>query len=124
MKITISILLILASITAQAQDSVLLNQNSPAPFTGYLLPPEKVQEFQNMSYEINTDKVIIQSYEKTITLYKSNEDLYNKKVQALNDQNDRLAESLGKARGLTDLERALWFVGGVLMVYGTARALK
>lgn len=116
MKMISCFLLFLFSFNLYAQDSVYLDQDKSAPFAGYLLPKEKVQEFQQMSLDLNNKNLMIESYQKSIDLYKSNEDLYNKKVSTLMDQNDKLATDLNSNRGLTDVERIVWFGLGIVSV--------
>lgn len=81
---------VIYSCNVRAQDSVLLNQGDPAPFPGFLLPPEKIKELRNDSIDLNYYK-------------KANENLnlqivdYDKRVNLYIQQNDKLSERLAKS---------------------------
>ena len=65
---------------------------------------------------------------KSIDLYKKNEDVQNQKVNILLEQNDKLAKSLGDARSVSTFERVAWFIGGMLVtsaaVFGASKLAK
>lgn len=104
MKYTTLILILSLSIPAFAEDSIYLEKEQKAPYSGILLPKEKVQELR-----VNTE--LKESLERSIILYKQNEEIYQKNQTLLIEQN----QSLIKSRGMTDLEKVLWLVGGVLL---------
>lgn len=99
-----------------ADDSVYINQNDKAPFAGYLLPQAKVQEFQNAVIDRDTYKALNDSYQKSLDLEKNNNDLLNKKIGLLMDQNDKLYSNLKSEVGLQTWEKVAYFVGGILVV--------
>lgn len=98
---------------AHADDAIAINKGQPAPFTGLLLTEEKANTVYN---DLNKYKLLNESLEKTVILYKQNEDLYDKKINILLDQNDKLAESLQQARSISNWEKVLWFGLGFLSV--------
>ena len=104
MKYITLVLVLVLSVPSFAEDSIYLEKEQKAPFSGILLPKEKVQELR-----VNTE--IKESLERTVTIYKLNEELYQKNQSLLIEQN----QSLIKSKGMTDLEKILWFVGGVLL---------
>lgn len=116
----LSILLIISSLSniALADDAVLLSKGEISPYAGALLPLDKLQELRK-AYIENT------SLNKSIELYKANEELYTKKVDTLNDQNDKLAKALYNERSLSTWEKiALFGLGALttgLVAYGVYR---
>jgi len=107
------------SISRGSEEAVVLQKGQPSPYIGVLLPELKAKELYN---DINRYKLLTESYERSIILYKQNEDLYNKKSQLLLEQNDKLAEDLLKARSTSNWEKVLWFSLGffsvVMGIYG------
>ena len=98
---------------AFADDALVLNKGQPAPFTGLLLTEDKANEVYN---DIKKYKLLNESLEKSVILYKQNEELYDKKVNILLEQNDKLSENLLQARTTSNWEKVLWFGLGFLSV--------
>ena len=96
-----------------AEDVVVIVKDSPAPFTGLLMTQEKANTVYN---ELTTFKLLNTSLEKSVTLYKQNEELYEKKVNVLLEQNTKLSESLQKERTSNNWEKVLWFGLGFISV--------
>lgn len=96
-----------------AEDVVVIVKDSPAPFTGLLMTQEKANTIYN---ELTTFKLLNTSLEKSVTLYKQNEELYEKKVNVLLEQNTKLSESLQKERTSNNWEKVLWFGLGFISV--------
>jgi len=96
-----------------AQDAIVLPQGKAAPYTGLLLPEQKAAELYNDLYK---NKLLIESYEKSIELYKKNEFLCDKKTSILLEQNDKLAEALQKQRSVNNWEKIIWFGLGFISV--------
>lgn len=99
MKLIISTLLL--SNICLAQDVIYLDKDSKAPFSGYLLPEEKVKELRNNTIERD--------------LYKTEVDLRERQVKLLNEQNDKLALTLQSTSSLSTWEKVGYFIGGVLI---------
>ena len=97
---------------ADEQSQVLIKGTS-APYTGVLIPEKQATQLYN---DLHTYKSLIDSYEKSITYYKQNEDLMNSQAQILLKQNDRLAETVYKQQNTSNLEKVLWFSLGFLSV--------
>lgn len=100
MRISIVIALLISSISF-AQDSVYLNQNQVAPFSGYLLPEDKVKELRNDSLEKD--------------MYKTEGTLKDTQIKLLSDQNDKLAKTLESTSSLSSWEKIGYFLGGVII---------
>ena len=98
---------------AFADDTIVLNKGQSAPFTGLLLTEDKANEVYN---DIKKYKLLNESLEKSVILYKQNEELYDKKVNILLEQNDKLSENLLQARTTSNWEKILWFGLGFLSV--------
>jgi hypothetical protein len=103
----------IVSKSAFADDALVLNKGQPAPFTGLLLTEDKANEVYN---DIKKYKLLNESLEKSVILYKQNEELYDKKVNILLQQNDKLSENLLQARTTSNWEKVLWFGLGFLSV--------
>lgn len=96
-----------------AEDAIVLNKGQSAPYTGLLLSEEKANNVYN---DLNKFKLLNQSLETSISLYKQNEELYDKRINNLLEQNDKLATNLQQARSTSNWEKVLWFGLGFLSV--------
>lgn len=96
-----------------ADDAIVLNKGQAAPFTGLLLTEEKANSVYN---DLNKYKLLNESLERTVSLYEKNEEIQDKKVNTLLEQNDKLATDLMKARSTSNWEKVLWFGLGFLSV--------
>ena len=112
----------------RSEDVVLLNKDDKAPYTGLLFPREKALEVRRTVLENDELKLINQSFQRSIDLYKTNESESEKQKQILLERNDQLANQLSKSRSMTDWERIAWFVGGVVVtgaaVWGASKLAK
>ena len=118
MKIKNLLTILLVSLTIvnkplYADDAIVLTKGQAAPFAGVLLPENKANEVYN---DLKNYKLLNESLEKSISLYKNNEMLYDKKITMLSDQNDKLAVNLQQARTTSNWEKVLWFGLGFLSV--------
>jgi len=111
--VTLLVFSMIVSKSAFADDALVLNKGQPAPFTGLLLTEDKANEVYN---DIKKYKLLNESLEKSVILYKQNEELYDKKVNILLQQNDKLSENLLQARTTSNWEKVLWFGLGFLSV--------
>jgi hypothetical protein len=113
MKSFLSVLII--SNIAYAEDAVLLQKNDPAPYQGFLLPKEKVQELYNATIERDSYKAANDSFEKSLKLEQTNSDLKDQKINLLLEQDDKLAKALYNSQSLNNWEKAAFFIGGILV---------
>lgn len=104
-----------------AEDALILNQGESAPYTGILLSEDKARELYD---EINKYKLLSESYEKSINLYKSNEEILDKKTKFLLEQNNHYYESLKKERTYDDLQKVVYYSLGFLSVIAGAYGVK
>jgi hypothetical protein len=124
----LSLLLIpifLISSTVRSEDSVLLNKGTPAPYTGFLVPRERINELRIESEE---QKALIASYARSVDLYKKNEEASDRQVNILLERNDKLSKELTSTRSVSTFEKTAWFIGGILVsgaaVYGASKLAK
>lgn len=97
MKKLISILLLTAiPFQALADQVVYLPKDQPAPYTGYLFDREKAEKIRllDLNYQEATKKV---------DYYKTDNDLYEKRLVNLRSQNDNLAQQNVELR-----ENSIW----------------
>jgi hypothetical protein len=76
----------------------------------WVFSPDKALEVRNKLLDLQTDETIIQSLNRTVDLYKANDQINTDKVNLLLQQNDKLAKAAGEERGLNDWER-IGFIG-------------
>lgn len=107
--------------TSYAEESIYLNQGQTAPYSGFLLPKEKVQELYNNTTERDFYKNTNDSLKKSIDLEQSNNNIKDQKIKLLLDQNDQLAKTAYNARELSNWEKIGYFLGGIIV---TSLAIK
>jgi len=111
---------------ALADEVQYLSKDSPAPYTGILIPVEKAQELRKDALDLQITKQINLSLTRSVDLYKANEELYDKKITLLNDYNLKLSEALNKSNNTSTLEKAFYFGLGAVIVgftsYGIYKA--
>lgn len=103
------------AVTEAEQQVVIIEKEAIAPFRGYLFPEDKALKFRKDLLELDTLKEMNASYERSITLYKKNEDYHNFKVNTLSEQNDKLAQAVYQAREKSSFENWMWFGLGVVV---------
>lgn len=109
------ILISLISSISFAQEAVFLNQKDTAPFSGYLLPEDKIKSLRNDSLENSANKQLVESLNKSLTLQQSNSDLKDKQIQLLLNQNDSLSKTIVTEEKLQTWEKVLYFGGGIVL---------
>lgn len=105
-------------------DSVYLNKDTKAPFSGYLLPHDTVLKFRNMELKNKELTLNVESFERTVDIYKRNEDASEKQNKLLLERTDTLAKELASARSTSNFERALYVVLGAFAMYGAYQVAK
>lgn len=109
-----------------ADNAVFLEKGRQSPFDGYLFTPEKTNQMYKDLMDYDTLKSVNESLNKSIVLYKQNEELYQNKVNLLLDQNNKLSVNLFTERQDSNWERIVWFSLGVigtgLAAYGIKKA--
>lgn len=117
LKKLIKILTIITLINSYsfAQDAVLLNKDDKAPFNGFLLPQEKLQELHNNTLERDAFQKENESLNKSLNLQQTNLGLKDNQINILLNQNDNLAKALGSERTLNNWEKTGYFIGGIIV---------
>jgi hypothetical protein len=103
------------AVTEAEQNVTIVEKNEPAPFRGYLFSEDKALKFRKDLLQLDTLKAMNDSYERSITLYKTNDELFNYKVNTLLQQNDKLADQLYRSKDRNDWENWAWFAFGILV---------
>lgn len=98
-----------------ADDSTFLPKNTPAPFDGYLLPKEKIQELYNNTIERDTYKKLNDSFKTSLDLEQKNSSLKDDKINLLLQQNDKLAQTAYQSQSLSTWEKIGWFAAGIIV---------
>ena len=128
MKLVMLLTFLINVNSVYAQDVIRLEQNTPAPYTGILFPEAKAIEIKNQLIEKDYQDIIIKSQARSLDLFKSNEEYYNKQKDILDLQNDKLAKELYEARQTSHWEILGWFGLGVvttsLAVFGVKQITK
>ncbi len=102
-------------LVASDNDVVFIEKGVETPFKGYLFPEAKALTFRKQLIELDTLKALETSYNKSIDLYKKNEDIYNYKVNVLLEQNDRLSDALYKSKDRDTWSNRFWFALGIIV---------
>jgi hypothetical protein len=110
----IIVIISLISNFAYGQNAVHLNQGDKAPFDGNLLTESTTQRLYNDSLDKS-------SLQKQLDLSNSSNALLQQDKTLLLDQNGKLIKAAQSEKSLSDLEKGLYFLGGILV---TALAVK
>jgi len=98
---------------SKADDAVYLNKDDKVPFSGYLLPKEKLLDLRNAVLEKDTLRLQNDSLNASMKLQ---DDIIAKKDQQLTlygDQMDKMAKTAYSAQGLTDWQKIGYIVLGI-----------
>lgn len=122
MKKLIATLLIIATFPAYGADDVsYLKKGDPAPFTGYLISPEKADSIREMKIDLDTQKQIN-------GLLLDNQKIYEQRVDNLRKQSEDLAKQVETMKDSSMFTKVGFFVLGSvltgLVAYGTTRVLR
>lgn len=97
-----------------ADDVKFLNKDDKSPYSGFLFPTDQAQNYRKLMLEVP----ILQD-ENTILKTEKKE---------LSDRNDQLAKAVNSEKGLSDVEKIVWGLGGVFvtsfLVYGFSQLKK
>ena len=96
-------------------DAYYLTEGEKAQFSGMLIPTETVQELRKSVMELQNQQLVSSSLQKSVDLYKANEELYDVKVTTLSKRNDYLAASLYSAKSTSMWVNAAFFGLGALL---------
>lgn len=109
---------LILSTNSKANDAVYLQKDERAPFSGILTTVEHSKVISTRLLERDTYKALSESYQKTLEFYKINNELTEKKVNILLEQNDNLSLQLKDSQSLSDLQKFLMFGLGIIATVG------
>lgn len=104
----ISLILILISNLAFAQNAVHLLPGDKVPFEGDLLTLDTTKQLYNDSLEKT-------SLQKQLDLTNSNVNLLQQDKTILLDQNDKLIKAAQNEQTISTIEKGAWFLAGILL---------
>jgi hypothetical protein len=116
-----SLILLLISNLALADDAKYLRQNDLAPFSGYLISPEKAEKIRLMDIDLNTSRKIVEG------LNEENQ-ILDLRLKAAKDHIDFQAKELVEARDQGFFTKTGYFLLGAIITglisYGAAQAYR
>lgn len=119
------ICLTVVSNASLAQEVVLIEKGTPAPYRGVLMTEDKAKVIYNQLADCDKCKLLNKSLEESIQLYQKNESLYLKEIVEVRDQNVILQSALENSKSTNFWEKALWFGFGIIttsvVVFATAQ---
>lgn len=89
----------------------------------WVFSPEKAKNVRDRLIDSESFSRINESLQKSLELYKSNEQIQQNKVNLLLEQNDKLAQRLGESQSLNNWERFGLFVLGIAATVGAGFAI-
>lgn len=106
--------ILLVCSNALADDVVYLNKGTAAPNDGYLFTPAKATEVRNKALTFDDIKSQNTSYQHSINLYIDNENIYQKQIDLLTTQNNKLVNAEQTAVSMSTYEKIGWFTLGII----------
>ena len=120
-----NIFLFTSVVKAEDNKVVLIEKGQSAPYSGLLFPKEEANKIRVELLELQTLKLLNESYEKSFDLMQKNNDLFAKKESLLLDQNEKLSLALVESRQSSSIQKIIWFSLGILVtgisVYGAKK---
>lgn len=90
----------------------------------WVFSPEKAKSVRDKLIDLETTSKINESLQKSIELYKSNDQIQQNKINLLLEQNDKLAVRLHDSQSLNNWERFGLFMLGIAATVGAGLAIK
>jgi hypothetical protein len=110
------------SIPVPTQPAVtFLPKGTPAPYEGFLFSKDKTLEMRKDLLDLDNDRLIITSYEVSVSNLKAQNNLRSNEIDVLLKQNASLIDQSASNNTKTFLENALAFGLGLLVMYGAVR---
>jgi hypothetical protein len=117
-NLLVSLLLIGSTTVSNAQDSVFVEKNQAAPFSGILFTEKKAQQIRGELLEGDKTKLQLETEKNRSERLGQIIQLKDEEIELYHKQNERLV----KANGRSDTMQYIWFGLGVLAtgmaVYG------
>jgi hypothetical protein len=106
-------------------DKVLfIEKGTEAPFKGYLFSEERTLEIRQELIELDSLRSIEPSYQKSIDIYKKNQDIYDYKVNVLLNENEKLARAVSVNRYDGYIGFGIGILVTSLAIYGAKQIIK
>lgn len=94
----------------------------------WIFSPEKAKDIRNRLIDLDSALKNIESYKNSLQLEKEMQDIQDKKIKLLVDQNDQLSKSLAASQSVNNIERFVWLSLGIVIsgiaVYGMSQIHK
>lgn len=97
-----------------AQEAIFLTKGTPSPYDGFLFDVEGARKIKNRLIEADYWENLSKSLEIQINLYEDIDKRNQNRYNLMLEQNDKLALALKNQQNFNNLERFVWFFGGVL----------
>lgn len=125
LKKLLIILTILSNLCIADELVVPITKGDPAPYSGVLFPVSKAREMEKTSIERNNLKLINESYQRSHEIDAKTEELLNKKIDIVTQQNNVLNDQVYKYRESSNWNNLLWFSLGIFAtgaaIWGVSR---
>lgn len=115
---------VLCQISIGETDPYLGAKGHILPQESWVFSPEKAKSTRDKLIDLQTTEKINESLNKSLDLYKSNEQIQQNKINLLLEQNDKLALRLGESQSLNNWEKFGLFVLGIAATVGAGFAIK
>jgi hypothetical protein len=111
-----------------SQDTIYIEKDTKAPFSGILFTETKAREIKIQLEERDTFKLLNESYTRSLDLTISNMRLKDEQLDLVLKQNTKLSMALRDQKDFNTWERIGWFALGVVAtsfaVYGVKQAAR
>ena len=118
------IFLLISQICLAETDPYFANKGHTLTQDSWVFSPDKAKDVRNRLIDGETYQKLNESLNKSIELYKSNDEIQQKKVNLLLEQNDVLAKRLNESQSLNNWEKFGLFVLGIAATVGAGIAIK
>jgi hypothetical protein len=95
-------------------DVIFITKGTPAQYDGYLFPPDVADATRKKLLTLNDLNSMNKSYQHSIDLYKQNENIYQKQLDLLTTQNNKLVNVEQQSLSMSSYEKLAYFGLGVL----------
>lgn len=111
----IKYIILLSFLSSQTYANVIhLNSGDKAPAPGYLFSEDQAQSTRIQLLDCQDLTAINTSLQKSVDIYKQNQDLYSKQTTILLDQNQKLIEAEKSSSTLSTWEKIGYFSLGII----------
>jgi hypothetical protein len=105
---------------ARSEDVITIKAGEKAPYSGFLFPPEQAADAYKASLERDRLKLLNDSYERSIKIYKENEVYYLDQNKLWMDRANNLAQTVSETREVSTVQKYGIFLLGLAAGLGGA----